>query len=76
MVLNHKVSCEVNLSRNNKGRKYEEDDEKVVDMKPFPCEICAKSFNHNGNMKRHVKEVHFRKHRDVEHNEKLGNETI
>ena len=88
MVLNCKVSCEVNLS---KVRKYkEEDDEKVT--KQFTCEICSKSFNRKDSKKRHVKEVHLgkqrdvkgviptplhqRKGRDVKNNEKMGNETV
>ena len=29
----------------------------------YTCEICSKSFNHNGNMIRHVKEVHYGKKR-------------
>ena len=59
MVLNCKVSCEVNLS---KVRKYkEEHDEKM--SKKFTCEICSKSFNYKGTMQRHVKEVHYGKKR-------------
>ena len=88
MVLNCKVSCEVNLS---KVRKYkEEDDEKIT--KIFTCEICSKSFNRKGNLKRHINEIHLgkrrddkgviptplhqRKERDVKNNEKMGNETV
>ena len=29
----------------------------------FSCKICSKSFNHKGNMQRHVKEVHYGKKR-------------
>ena len=50
----------------------------------FTCEICSKSFNHKGNIQRHVKEVHYGKkrydigdtpihhgkHEDVKHNGK------
>ena len=81
MGVHCKVSCEVNLS---KGRKYTAD-EKVK----FTCEICSKSFNHKGNMQRHVKEVHYGKKRyDIgdtpihhrkhngKHNEKMGHQSV
>ena len=72
MVLNCKVSCEVNLS---KVRKYkEEDDEKMT--KIFTCEICSKSFNRKDNMQRHIYTIHSEKQRDVKYNEKMGNETV
>ena len=67
-----KVSCEVNILKSNKGRKYKEDDEKVIVMKPFTCEICSKSFSLKDSKKRHIIEVHHGKHRDVKHNEKNG----
>ena len=71
MVLNCKVSCEVNLSENiGKGEK----EEKVI--KKFTCEICSKSFNHKGTMQRHVKEVHYGMKRHVKHNETMDNETV
>ena len=93
MVLNCKVSCEVNLSANiGKGEK----EEKVEDMKPFACRYCPLTSKRRYNiriheerkhgkgekeekvedMKRHVKEVHQRKRRDVKYNEKMGNETV
>ena len=75
MGVNCKVSCEVNLSKSNKGRRYKEDD-KAVDMKIFTCEICSKSLKSKGNLIRHMNEVHHGKHRDVKHNEKMGNETV
>ena len=71
----YKVSCELNLSGNNKGRNYTEE-ENVVDMKLFTCEICSNSFGRKDSKKRHISEVHHGKHRDVKHNEKMGIETV
>ena len=64
MGVNCKISCEVDLSKNNKRRNYKE--EKAVDMKSFTCEICSKLFSGKSNLKRHISEVHHGKHRDVE----------
>ena len=56
MVLNCKVSCEVNLS---KGRKYkEEDNEKVT--KPFACRYCPYSSNRSYNVRIHEERKHGR----------------
>ena len=33
-------------------------------------------FSRKSNLKRHISEVHHGKHRDVKHNEKMGNETV
>ena len=45
-------------------------------MKPFTCEICSKSFSHKNSKKRHIITIYHGKHRDVNHNEKIGNQTM
>ena len=72
MVLNCKVSCEVNLS---KVRKYkEEDDEKIT--KIFTCEICSKSFNRKDNMQRHIYTIHLGKRKGFKMENSIGFETV
>ena len=80
MVLNCKVSCEVNLSRNNKGRKYKEDDEKVVDMKLFTCQYCSYTSNRSYNVRTHEGRKHKNEiltiKKEYNENEVLPMETV
>ena len=62
-----KVFCKINLS---KGGKYKEE-EKIIGMKSFTCEICSKSLSSKGNLKRHINEKHFGKQRVAKDNEKM-----